>query len=551
MPKRKYIPGDVESEILSLSDEAALRIGVANSAIGASSDWQHSVKENQPSRDADGFLISNDPFDVEESEQKREAYQKACWKLFHSNPLVNTSVRGLVGRLVGFGFDVSSNVFEIQELIEEIQYDHRNRLYHFLPIYVTRSIIEGELFLTFTVHGDGFIEIDFIDPSAVTGDEDGVICHPSKSTMPLVYMLDDGNGNQQQIPSIYLARYPELLADIKDDPNLDMEMLNRNKPKVNRSKFNSIGGFHRFMLSWDKGLMTKRSIAHLRTVIQWLNFYENLKKYEIDHKKSSGAYVWTAVFEDMRSYKLWLSLSDADRAKTGIMAKKTPGGTLILPPGMKFSVINPQLPKISETDTDIMHMATSGLNEPEDVATGQAKGTYASIKASRGPMSDRTSDEAEYFRRFLTYDFWSSIFFLRAAVTSFPSKFKVKKAVDFKKKKAVMKTVDRLPERLLEVTFPTSEVVDYETRAKALLGTKHGSTKGQLGIPLNEIAKRMGFGNYKQLRLDSATEDEYYPELEPEEDQESAQEKKLETSKNTGADKPAPKKKVKVKRRKL
>ena len=78
------------------------------------------------------------------------------------------------------------------------------------------------------------------------------------------------------------------------------------------------------------------------------------------------------------------------------------------------------------------------------------------------------------------------------------------------------------------IWFPTSEVVDYESRVKALLGVKHGSTKDQLDIPFSEIARRIGFGNYKKLRLLSATEDENYPELESPEDQEMQQEKKIE-----------------------
>ena len=530
--KRNLEYGDlVDQEIMNLSDKAALRIGIANGVIGASSDWQYSGQQNQPTRDADGFVIG-EPLILEEDDTKREAWQKMCWKLFHNNPLVNTSIRGITGRLTGFGFEISSDIFDIQEAIDEILFDPRNRLYHFLPIFVTRSFIEGELFLSFTVHNDGFIEVDFIDPSVVQGGDNGIILHPRKNTMPMVYLLDDGNGNQQQVPSIFLARYPELLNDILGDKDVDIKQLNKNRPKKGKGKFASIGGFNRFIVSWDKGLMTKRSIAHLRTVVQWLNFYETLKKYEIDHKKSAGAYVWTATFEDMRSYKLWMSLSDVDMAKTGIMAKKTPGGTLVLPPGMKFEVKSPQLPNISETDTDIMHMATAGMNEPEDVATGQAKGTYASIKASRGPMSDRTSDEAEYFRRFLTYDFWSAIFFLRSAVSPFPKLFPVREAVSFTKQKPTFKDIKRKPEVLIEITFPKSEVIDYETRAKALLGTKHGSTKEQLGIPLQEIAKIMGFGNYKRLRLKSATEDDIYPELKMEEDQEANQEKKLEKKPN-------------------
>ena len=47
------------------------------------------------------------------------------------------------------------------------------------------------------------------------------------------------------------------------------------------------------------------------------------------------------------------------------------------------------------------------------------------------------------------------------------------------------------------------------------MGVKHGSVYDNLGIPNEEIAKRMGFGNYRRLRLAQATEEDKYPELNP------------------------------------
>jgi len=196
-----------------------------------------------------------------------------------------------------------------------------------------------------------------------------------------------------------------------------------------------------------------------------------------------------------------------------------------LPPGMKMTAINPNLPKISEGDTDILHMVTGGLNEPEDVSTGQSKGTLASVKASRGPMSDRISDEISYFDKFLKYDFYASIFFLKSVVSNFPSEFSVREAVGFDKQKPKFKNVKKKPEFLIEVSYPESEINDAESRARAFLGVKHGSTYETLGIPNAVIAKKMGLGNYKKLRLQHATEEEKYPELLPSMDQEGQQEK--------------------------
>lgn len=476
-------------------------------------------------RDPDGFDAKSHV--KEDVLWKREDMQVECWSKFHRSPQVSTAVRGLVGRMTGWGFHASSRIWEIQEVIEEIELDQRNRLYNFWPKYVVRALVEGELYLILTTHDDGFIEVDFLDPSVLdtsVGGGDGIIFHPGKTIMPLAYAINDGNGNHWQIPSVFVARFPELKNTLMAQKDYVSKHYIGSRSR--KKKYQKVAGFTRFIVAWDRGFVTRRNISYIRTVIEWLNYYENLKKYEIDHKKSAGAYVWVVEVEDIRSFRLWLSLTDEQRRKTGIMQKKTPGATLVLPPGMKLTAQNPNLPNISDSDTDILHMVTGGLNEPEDVSTGQSKGTYASVKASRGPMSDRISDELAWFDRFLKYDFWGAIFYLRSQLTDdFPETFSVRMATTFKDKKPQFKEIKRRAEQLIDVTYPISEMVDYEGRAKGLLGTKHGSLYDTMGLPNTELARRMGFGNYYQLRLQQATEEEEYPDTILTLDQEAMQER--------------------------
>ena len=58
-----------------------------------------------------------------------------------------------------------------------------------------------------------------------------------------------------------------------------------------------------------------------------------------------------------------------------------------------------------------------------------------------------------------------------------------------------------------------SDVIDLESRTKAMLGVKHGPISEQLGIPNKDVADRLGIGGYGRRRLDKAAEDETYPEL--------------------------------------
>jgi len=475
-------------------------------------------------RDSDGF---NSGSTRSARTLTRAELQEECWTKVHENPQINTAVRGKTGRMVGFGFETTSMNSEINQAIEDTELDHRNRLWNYWPKYVNRSNVEGELFLGLTCHNDGFVEVDFIDPSIIAkgGDEDtGIIFHPSKSFMPLFYNIDKKGGGIDQVPSVFVARYPELANLVSSHKSYDIESQKTSRDASNR--FKKFGGFFRFVVSWDKSFITRRTYSYLRTTLKWINHYENLKQYEIDHKKSSGAYLWVITIEDPKAFKLWLKLSDEERRKTGIMSKKTPGGTLVLPPGMKLQCINPNLTSIKDQDTDILHMVTSGLDEASDVTTGVASGSYAATKATRAPMSDRISDDIAYFERFLRFDFWGNVFFLKQGLGVMKQTFKKRRAIKFDDKgKPVFGNAKVLPEQLIDFSFPVSETTDLEALSKSFLGTKHGPLAETLGIPNSKLAAKMGFGGYGRLRLQKATEDELYPELVYTTDAEAIQEK--------------------------
>jgi hypothetical protein len=500
--------------------------------------WQYDTSEGGY-KDPDGF--DADMLEPrEDTPRGRKELQSECWKKFNNSPQVNTSVRGLQGRLTGLGFETTSGELSLQEVIEEVELDYRNRLYYFWPQYIGRSLVEGELFQMLTVHEDGFIEVDFIDPISLQdggNDDTGIIFHPYKTLMPLFYIISTDNG-KFQVPSIFVAHNPGLVDVASKHP--DFKLKDQSASRSRKKVYKPLGGYYRFIVSWNKGLMTKRAVSYLRTTLVWLNHYENLKKYEIDHKKSAGSYVWAFQINDAAMFKLWLSLTDEQRRKTGILAKKTPGGTLILPPGVELKVVNPSLSPIREQDTDILEMIGSGLNEEEGTMMGRSRSTFASANATKGPMSDRISDEIAWFSRYLRYDFWGSVFLLKSKVDAkFKNVIAKEEVIGFTPKKRknevtgkveydhepVMKKRKYLACQLIDISFPTSEMIDFEGRAKGLLGVKHGPISETLGVSNEDVARRMGFGGYPRLRLRKATEDYYWPKLLYGADAESMQEK--------------------------
>jgi hypothetical protein len=488
--------------------------------IAASMPWASVMGGEVEVLDEDGFSVTGKG----NSYKNFRELQNICWNKFLDNPQINSHVRDFMGNLTGSGFSMGSDNPELSDFMKTIIEDPRNALYRNMTKFVARSEIEGELFLSLTVHADGFIEVDFMSPRSLTQSgykNSGIHFHPDKSSFPLFYEFDISDVGETHfnkvnsklvVPSINIAYYPTLKNFAKDFNIANSALA---KSTAASKKFSKIGNYKRFIIEWDRGFLTTRNVSHLRTTIVWIEHYENLKKWEIDHKKSSGSYLWVAHIEDAKAFRTWLKMNDDQKKNTGLFAKKKPGGTLVLPPGIRLECINPNLPKISDADTDIMSMVISGLNKPEDMVTGQTKGsTFSGVKASRGPMADRVQDQMAYFERFLQFDFWRPIFFLSNAVNpNLKLEYRFKEVVDFKNQKPISKTVIKKAHDILHFEFPVSEVSNLGDKASALLGVKHPSLVETLGIPREEVAKKLGFGNYRKRRLQIATEEETFPKL--------------------------------------
>lgn len=509
---------DQPSNVVSLLDDK-VALAIRELPDEALSRIQFSIPlyGDKPIVDSDGFAtVTNEDL------SKLPDLQRECLNKFSNSPQISSYIRDYKGKLAGWGFGFHSPIDDIQIVIDQIMDDPRNDLWINFPKLVSRAELEGELFVMLTVHNDGFIEVDFIDPKLINGGGDagsGIIFHSIKQSFPLFYLLNytrkSKTGSEITkkvlVPSINIAYFPDLEKDAQD--HVDYKKNDLEISRDSGKKFKKIGGYYRFIVAWDQGYFTKRNSSHIKSTLQWINQYEDLKKYEIDHKKSSGSYLWVITIADMKTFREWLALSDEERAKTGIMQPKSPGGTLLLPPGMTLDVANPSLPTISDADTDIMQMIMSGLQTTPDTMMGDYRSTYASVKASQGPQNDRTNDELAYFGRYLIFHFWRGIFFLRAqADPKFKLEYKVEKTIGFKDKKEIYKKVKEPTYKLLDVTYPVSKLEDIEATAKALLGSKHGSIVETLGIPRAEIAKRLGFPHYATMRKLKATEDKVYPD---------------------------------------
>ena len=502
--------------------------------IGAIAPWQGSPPgslgtDHGVPVDVDGFKMSMVGEDF--SYTGFQALQRVCWQKFNKNPFVFTTVMDTTGRLTGYGFDQGSTYQKADDLMQKVWKDPRNMLVSNFSKYIARDVIQGELFFVFTIHKDGFVEVDFISPSAISGfaNGSGILTAENKPLFPLMYRVETLTTGKltkaKFIPSINMAYYPQLWKDIKNHPEwssvVEADIVGKSTDKT----FSPLGGYTQFMVQFDQGLVTSRNVGRLKVILEWLEHYDNIKKWELDHKKSSGAYLWSIEVADRAAFRLWLGMTDDERAKTGLMQHKTPGMTVFLPPGFKLQCNNPKLSSITNQDDDILRMVSAGLNTSEDMMTGSSSGqTYGGVKMSRGPINDRIADQIANLERFMIYTFWRGVFFLHSKTGHMSPTVSENRAYKFENGEPKFKKVQVEAHETVLINWPLSEMGDLESKVKAMLGVKHGSLSQTLGIANEDVAKRIGFQNYHRTRLKLATEEKMYPKLKSELEAEQAAE---------------------------
>lgn len=455
----------------------------------------------------------------------RKELNNEAWVKYLTNPYVRRSQDDIAGRITGEDFGFYSREYDIRKWMDEIIYDPRNELYSSWMGYIIRKLTESELFLNLTIHeDDGFVEVDIIEPGLIDGVdtkekgfvfEGGIVFHPDKQTMPLFYSVKDPvTGNSVFLPSIYLAYLPKLQTKI------DMTRLSRmsgglirtnaDVTRATKGKLN----FGSYVLSWRHGIKEiKRTVSGLRTTFEPLEDYKEAKKWRQDYMKAMSTYFLFYEFEDLKSWLRWVALSDEQKRASGLAQVLSPGDRLFLPPGVKATIQNPQIPSLSGQDEDLLKMISSGMRQPYDMLSGDIKGpTYASIKGSRTPYMDFLSDIREMSKRFFIHDFWKAIFFIKSKFDSNYEYFKYKEVVGYKEKKERTESVRYRPEQLIDIIFPKSFNEDMNSLANAMLGSKRGPVSYHLGISKEEIANRLGFTNIYGSWLKTATEKLTYPD---------------------------------------
>lgn len=465
------------------------------------------------------------------------------WRQYVESPFVGTSVRDTVGFLTGQGFSVTSGEEDVDDIIYETDHHFANKLYRRHKTYATQRTVSGELHLILTVNlrarnGKGLVEVDWADPKEITG----IRFHPTKTRMPLLFRIGDGD-KAELLPTIDIIHGGAglLRASQHEDCPVygacDFDRIRLNKNRSNDPKLAPFKGYKRFVVEWEGSSLTMRELGTLRSVIVWSNFYTLLKLIEIDHKRAMSSFVWNLHFEDKDAFDAYWALDPERRAQMGLEKPKKTGATVISPPGSTMKAISPQLPSLSGQDTDIKEAMVGGLNQPSDAVTGTSDGTYASVKASRGPWGARMQDVQEEYRKFLVHDLYGNILTIHRMIFKLKKTHTGKKVVGFDSdRKPILKTRALRMDDLVLVDLPLFDAGDFEKLVKAWLGTKHPGAANALGISNAYVAARMGIQNYGKQRRAFETEQEMYPPLKKEADQEATQEQSLTDGEEKGDD---------------
>jgi len=484
-------------------------------------------------KDPDGAPVDSDAYlfgiltgsDNDTSSYTLSRLRTECWRQFKTNPFVGTATRDSVDSFVGDGFSIRSKVQEINDVLEKEFFDYRNKLWTRMRQVVTAYEVTGESFLCLTCDPyDRFVHIDMIHSNQIDGVDasgNGIIFHPEKTHMPLFYHVRRNNDSNEYdlIPSIYMAMNPNMVTVAENHPAFDKNKIRSSlmTQKQNpRWDFEQFGGFRRFVVERESDIVCQRNISHLWSVLIWSNFYTLMKSVEIDHKRALASFCWVMQPNDESAWEVWNKLTPQEQARTGLLGPKPPGSTLIPPFGFDVKAIAPQLPNITGSDNDLREMLVAGLQQPADVITGNPEGkNFGSVKASRGPWSDRVLNQQSYFKAWTIHDLCRSILFIYNKLYGMSDKFSFKEVVRYENKEPISEVIVRPAWQFVNVNVPVFSSGNLSDLRSFYLGSKPAGLVDVLGISQETVSRKLGISDYHEERLKRETEKLHYPSTMP------------------------------------
>lgn len=520
---------DIEN-FLDRGGRVIVREPISASSVGTSTWQNQGVLDNgtfMPLRIVQSITGESDKT---EQEYDRTTINNEAWKKYKEDAFISSAIDRLAGRVFGRGFGISSHIYEIQEYIDELVESPINELYSGYLGFGIRKMVEYELFLRCTIHIDGFIEFDVIEPDDIKGIGDyckhGIVHHKTKKTMPVWYRVKrTGLANNlkgsvtdsdfELIPSIYQVYIPEF-SDVYSVEEL--KGLNAIVPKKDDALFRKSKGnikYKQYILNWKHGVKEIiRNVSKLRTIFEPLEDYKKNKRWRSDYMKALSSYFIFYEFEDKIAWYRWQALTADKKRETGLLQPLRPADRLLVPPGIKATIQSPQLPKLSGDDEDLLKWMATAANTPYDIFASDSKGpTYASTKSSRPFYMDYINDWQGFTEQFFIYDFFRFAFYVKSKLDKkFKYSYPVEICKGFKNKKPVFEMKKVPAYKLITCTFPDSQETALADVANGVLGSKRGDLTWHLGVSKKLQAKKLGIQNYQVELMKRAEEENQYPE---------------------------------------
>jgi len=464
--------------------------------------------------------------DKTESSFDRTTINDEAWKKYCEDAFVGSAIDRLAGRVMGRGFNISSHIYNIQEYIDELVDSPINELYSSYLGMGIRKMTEYELFLRCSIHNDGFIEFDVVEPNDIAGSgnlKHGILPHKTKATLPLWYRVKKhqnlalttvSNAEYELIPSIYHVYMPEL-ANTYTDAELKgfaATPISKDPALEKRSKGSVL--YRQYILSWRHGVKEiLRNVSKLRTIFEPLEDFKQNKRWRSDYMKALTSYFIFYEFTDKMSWYRWQSLTPEKKRETGLLQTLRPGDRLLLPPGIKGTIQNPNLPKLSGDDEDLLKWMATAANTPYDIFASDSKGpTYASTKSSRPFYMDYINDWQGFTETFFIMDFFRFAFWVKSKLDKrFKYLYPIEVCTGWNNREAKFETKKIPAYKLISCNFPASQEINLGDVANGVLGSKRGDLTWHLGISKEAQAEKLGIQNYKKQLMKRAEEEKMYP----------------------------------------
>jgi len=348
---------------------------------------------------------------------------RMAWSAVMTNPIAAREIFYKTVFVAGKGLRSTSQIPEIQKVLDEFWTSTRNKIPYYFPMYINRYNIDGEVFFAlFVDKQSGKVTLRDIEPQEITE----ILYDPDDIAVPVYFRRQfvktlgaKGTNTTTEMKDIWYKsvdciQHPQLEKEVKLPDNAEIAGADEKNIDV-------------FIFHFKNSLLTnrRRGLSTLTNHLPWLREYKDILRMRTGINKARSTFFLDVTMKNATKLQIQ---EEASKHKS----PPRPNTTVVHGDDVVYAFMSPNIQgsDVQSDLSEIKNMSAIGSMLPPDLLGESGKSNYQNSGRSKFPFVRSMEFQQELWEYALKFGIMWVVIWSAVEYGELPKSFKVAKKLN-------------------------------------------------------------------------------------------------------------------------